>query len=352
VSSSPTDATAEPPAPAAVEPAGLAPEVPRELRLALFRLVLLQRLIEERIMTLYRQGRIPGSVYTGRGQEGVAAGAGLALGPDDAMAPVNREMAAHLARGVEVAQVFRQYLGRATGPTGGRDGNMHFGSVALNVFPLPSMLGSLIPVTVGAALAFKRRGEPRVALTFFGDGTMSTGDVHEGLNLAAVLKVPAVFVMQNNGYAYSTPIDHQMANTNMSERIRGGWGIPSERVDGTDALAVYASVLGAIERARGGGGPQAVEALSLRMEGHAAHDDGRYMDQDRKRTFADRFDPVERLAARLRLDGLELAEIEALRTAAAAEVSDGLAEAESAPAPDASTLAEGVYATPPEGFSA
>jgi TPP-dependent pyruvate/acetoin dehydrogenase alpha subunit len=351
VSSSPTDAAPESPAAASVEPAALAPEVPRDIRVALFRLVLLQRLIEERVVALYRQGRIPGSVYTGRGQEGVAAGTGLALGPGDVMAPINRELAAHLARGTEVAHVFRNFLGRATGPTRGRDGNMHFGSVEHNVFPLVSMLGSLVPLTVGAALAFKRRGEPRVALTFFGDGAMSTGDVHEGLNLAAVLQVPAVFVLQNNGYAYSTPIARQMANTNMSERIQGGWGIPAERVDGTDALAVYVSVVGAIERARAGEGPQAVEALSLRMDGHAAHDDGRYMDQDRRRLFAERFDPVERLAARLRLDGMQIAEIDALRSAALAEVADGLAEAEAAPAPDASTLADGIYAMPPEGFT-
>jgi TPP-dependent pyruvate/acetoin dehydrogenase alpha subunit len=351
VSSSTTDAGAGAPRSSLVEPAAEAPEVPPEIRLALFRLVLLQRLAEERIISLYLQGRIPGSVYTGRGQEAVAAAAGLALGPDDVVAPVNREMACHFARGVEVAHVFRNYLGRATGPTGGRDGNMHFGVGDRNIWPLVSMLGTFVPVTVGAALAFKRRNEPRVALTFFGDGTMSTGDVHEGLNLAAVLQVPAVFVLQNNGYAYSTPIERQMANTNMAERVRDGWGIPSERVDGTDALAVYASVLGAIERARVGGGPQAVEALTLRMHGHAAHDDGRYMDKERLQTFADRFDPVERLAARLRLDGLRIDQIDTLRQAAVDEVSRGLAEAETAPAPDPATLADGVYAMPPEGTS-
>jgi TPP-dependent pyruvate/acetoin dehydrogenase alpha subunit len=349
VSSSPTDAEAGTPGGSLVEPAAEAPEVPRELRLALFRLVLLQRITEERIISLYLQGRIPGSVYTGRGQEAVAAAAGLALGPDDVVAPVNREMACHLARGVEVAHVLRNYLGRATGPTQGRDGNMHFGSRERNVWPLVSMLGTFVPVTVGAALAFKRRNEARVALAFFGDGAMSTGDVHEGLNLAAVLQVPAVFVLQNNGYAYSTPIERQMRNTNMSERVRDGWGIPAERVDGTDALAVYATVLGAIERARAGEGPQAVEALTLRMQGHAAHDDGRYMDQERLRTFAGRFDPVERLAARLHLDGLRIDEIDTLRQAAADEVASGLAEAEAAPAPDPATLADGVYATPPEG---
>jgi TPP-dependent pyruvate/acetoin dehydrogenase alpha subunit len=353
VSSSPTDGSGDDdqrvPDGSLVEPAAEAPEVPPEIRLALFRLVLLQRITEERIMSLYLQGRIPGSVYTGRGQEAVAAAAGLALGPEDVVAPANRELATHLARGVPVAHVLRNYLGKATGPTRGRDGNMHFGAPEHNVFPLVSMLGTFVPVTVGAALAFQRRNEPRVALTFFGDGTMSTGDVHEGLNLAAVLHVPAVFVLQNNGYAYSTPIEHQMANTNMSERVRAGWGIPCDRVDGTDALAVYVSVLAAVERARAGNGPQAVEALTLRMQGHAAHDDGRYMDRERLRTFADRFDPVERLAARLRLDGLRIDQIDTLRQAAIDEVSSGLAEAEAAPAPDPATLADGVYAMPPEG---
>jgi acetoin:2,6-dichlorophenolindophenol oxidoreductase subunit alpha len=136
----------------------------------------------------------------------------------------------------------------------------------------------------------------------------------------------------------------------MSERVRGGWGIPAERVDGTDALAVYVAVLAAVERARAGEGPQAVEALTLRMHGHAAHDDGRYMDSERLRTFADRFDPVERLAARLRLDGLRIDQIDTLRKAAADEVASALAEAESAPAPDPATLADGVYAMPPEGL--
>jgi pyruvate dehydrogenase E1 component alpha subunit len=329
-----------------VEPAGESPDVPRETRLALFRLVLLQRLMEERIMALYRQGRIPGSVYTGRGQEAVGAGAGLALGPDDVVAPLNREMACHLARGVEVAHVFRQYLGRATGPTEGRDGNMHFGVRDRNIFPLVSMLGNLCPVTVGAALAFKRRREARVALTFWGDGAMAAGDVHEGLNLAAVLDVPAVFVVQNNQIAYSTPTAKAMRNTNISERIEGGWGIPCVRVDGTDALAVYGTVRAAVERARAGAGPQAVEALSLRMEGHAAHDDARYMDADLKQEFRTRRDPVERLAARLLLDGLAADEVQARRDDALREVADGLAEAESAPPPDPATLTRGVYAMP------
>ena len=253
-----------------IEPCAETPSVERDERVELFRLVLLQRLFEDRVMALYRQGRVPGSVYTGRGQEAVAAGAGLALGPDDVVAPLNRELACHFARGATPADVFRNFLGKATGPTLGRDGNMHFGAPARGVFPLVSMLGDLVPVVTGAALAFKRRGQPRVAMTFIGEGAFSVGDTHEGLNLAAVWQVPAVFVIQSNRYSYSTPVSRQMVNTNIAQRIYGGWSIPAERVDGTDALAVLDTVRAAVERARNGNGPQAVEALSVRMDGHAA----------------------------------------------------------------------------------
>ncbi len=330
-----------------IEPCAGFEAVGRDERIALFRLVLLQRLFEDRVTALYRQGRVPGSVYTGRGQEAVAAGAGLALGPDDVVAPLNRELACHFARGATPADVFRNFFGKATSPTFGRDGNLHFGAPARGVFPLVSMLGDLVPVVAGAALAFKRRGEPRVAMTFLGEGAFSVGDTHEGLNLAAVWKVPAVFVIQANRYSYSTPVARQMVNTNISQRIFGGWSIPAERVDGTDAIAVLVTVRAAIERARAGEGPQAVEALTVRMDGHAAHDDSRYVPAGMREDFAERFDPVGRLAARLALDGLGAAEIDGLREAAAGEVAAGLAEAEQAPAPDPGTIEDGVYAAPP-----
>jgi pyruvate dehydrogenase E1 component alpha subunit len=294
-------------------------------------------------MALDKQGRIAGSVYTGYMQEAVAAAAGLALGPDDVVAPLNREQACHYARGITVADVFRNFLGRGTGPTRGRDGNMHFGRPEIGVFALVSMLGDLVTVTVGAALAFKRRGEPRVAMTFIGDGQFCTGDVHEGLNLAGVLHVPAVFVLQSNQYAYSTPTGREMVNPNMAERVRGGWSIPAERVDGTDALATYEAVHAAVERARRGEGPQAVEAITIRGHGHAAHDDARYVPAELRARFQD---PVERLAARLLLDGLTEQEVADLRRHALDEVNAGLAEAEQAPAPDPATLEDGVYAMP------
>jgi len=316
-------------------------------RLALYRLVLLQRLFEERALVLYRQGRIAGSFYDGRGQEAVAAAAGLALGPDDVVCPLNRELATHLARGVPVADVFRNFLGRGDSPTRGRDGNMHFGAPERGVFPLVSMLGDLASVTVGAALAFRRRGEARVALTFLGEGAFSVGDTHEALGLAGVWQAPAVFVLQRNQFSYSTPLARQSVNPVLAERIRGGWSIPCETVDGTDALVTFEAVRAAVERARSGAGPQAVEAVTLRVHGHAAHDDGRYVPQELRDAYATR-DPVDRLAERLRDDSAGAA-LDAAREGAAAEVAAGLAEAERSPAPDPAALEDGVWAAPPPG---
>jgi TPP-dependent pyruvate/acetoin dehydrogenase alpha subunit len=330
-----------------IEPCSELPGIGRRERFELLRLMLLQRLFEERVLALYRQGRVPGSVYSGRGQEAVAAGAGLALAPADVVAPLNRELACHFARGVTAADAFRNFLGKGTGPTRGRDGNMHFGAPQDGVFPLVSMLGDLVPVVVGAALAFKRRGEPRVALTFLGEGGFSVGDTHEGLNLAGLWQVPVVLVIQSNRYSYSTPVSRQMVNTNIAQRVYGGWSIPAERVDGTDALAVLDAVRAAVERARSGNGPQAIEALSVRMQGHAAHDDARYVPAGMREEFAERFDPVERLAARLALDGVDDDEIAASRAGAAADVAAGLAEAEAAPEPDPAETEQGVYAEPP-----
>jgi TPP-dependent pyruvate/acetoin dehydrogenase alpha subunit len=204
-----------------------------------------------------------------------------------------------------------------------------------------------VPLVTGAALAFKRRGERRVAMTFLGEGGFSVGDTHEGLNLAAVWQVPAVFVIQSNRYSYSMPVARQMINTNISQRIYGGWSIPAERVDGTDALAVFDTVRAAVERARNGNGPQAVEALSMRMHGHAAHDDASYVPAGMREEFAERYDPIERLAKRLALDGFTAPEIQGMRDAALAEVDAGLAEAEQAPPADPSTLEDGVYSSPP-----
>ena len=327
-----------------INPAIDAPSVPRDVRLRLLDLMLLQRVAEERIMTLYRQGRIPGSVYTGRGQEAVAAAAGLALGPDDVVLPLNREQACHYARGVTVADVLRNFFGKGTSPTRGRDGNMHFGKPDKGVFPLVSMLGDLVPVAVGAALAFKRRGEARVALTFLGEGAFCVGDVHEGFNLAGVLQVPAVFVIQNNQYAYSTPTRQEMVNTDIAERVRGGWQIPSARVDGTDALATYETIRDAVERARAGEGPTLIESKTYRYRGHSKSDRNRYRSKEEIEDWISNRDPIMLFEADLKEFGIiDDKGIEAIREAVRAEIEEGIAFAKESPSPDTRELADFVY---------
>jgi pyruvate dehydrogenase E1 component alpha subunit len=245
-----------------------------------------------------------------------------------------------------VAEAFRNFLGKGDSPTRGRDGNMHFGVPKRGVFPLVSMLGDLVPVTVGAALAFKRRGEARVALTFIGEGAFSVGDTHEGLNLAGVWQVPAVFVLQRNHWSYSTPLERQMVNPRLADRVAGGWSIPCETVDGTDGVVMLDAARTAVERARRGAGPQAVEAVTLRLHGHAAHDDAGYVPQALRDAFAGR-DPVERLEARLVLDGESPEALAAMREDVVSAIASGLAAAESSPAPEPGTLEDGVWASPP-----
>ena len=330
-----------------IEPCAELPGIGRRERLGLFHLMLLQRLFEERVLALYRQGRVPGSVYSGRGQEAVAAGAGLALAPADVVAPLNRELACHFARGVTAADAFRNFLGKGTGPTRGRDGNMHFGAPRDGVFPLVSMLGDLVPVVVGAGLAFKRRGEPRVALTFLGEGGFSVGDTHEGLNLAGLWQVPVVLVIQSNRYSYSTPGvatdgQHEHRPTRVRRVVDSGGARRRDRRPRGSRRGAGGGGAGA-ERQRPAGDRSAVGAHA----GHAAHDDARYVPAGTREEFAERFDPVERLAARLALDGVDDDEIDASRAGAAADVAAGLAEAEAAPEPDPAETEQGVYAEPP-----
>src|ERR1700730_5627734 len=183
----------------------------REDRIELLRAMLLMRGIEARAMTLYRQGKVPGSFYDGLGQEAVSAGAAFAMGPRDGLCVLHRDLAAHLIRGVSPARIFAQYLGRSAGITRGRDGNVHCGDRQLGCVGMVSMLPDMMLVPTGMAMAFKLRGERRCALTWFGDGSTSRGDFHEAMNWAGVQKLAVVFALENNQYAYSTPLDKQFA---------------------------------------------------------------------------------------------------------------------------------------------
>jgi TPP-dependent pyruvate/acetoin dehydrogenase alpha subunit len=309
----------------------------REDRVALLRYMLLMRGIEERAMTLYRQGKVPGSFYDGFGQEAVSAGAAFAMGSKDRLCVLHRDLAAHLVRGVTPARIFAQYMGRAGGVTGGRDGNVHFGDWRVGCVGMVSMLPDMMLVATGMAMAFKLRGEQRCALTWFGDGSTSRGDFHEAMNWAGVQKLPVIFVLENNQYAYSTPLEAQFA-VDPVHRAEG-YGFPGVSVDGNDAEAVFDATREARERALGGAGPTLIECVTMRMHGHAAHDDMKYVDKARLEEWR-RKDPIERQERRLKELGVD---VEAVRGEVAAEIEAGVEEALAMPMPDPATATDGVF---------
>jgi TPP-dependent pyruvate/acetoin dehydrogenase alpha subunit len=309
----------------------------RDDRVALFRYMLLMRDIEERVLTLYRQGRVPGSFYDGFGQEAVSAGAAFAMGPRDRLCILHRDLAAHLVRGVKPAGIFAQYMGRAGGVTEGRDGNVHFGDRRLGCVGMVSMLPDMMLVAAGMAMAFRLRGEARCALTWVGDGATSRGDFHEAMNWAGVQRLPVIFVLENNQYAYSTPLALQFA-VDPVERARA-YGFPGIRVDGNDVEAVFEVTRRARERALAGAGPSLIEAVTMRMHGHAAHDDMRYVPPELVTSWRER-DPIERQERRLLGLGVDVAE---LRAEVKGEVERAAAEALEMPMPEPLSARSGVF---------
>jgi TPP-dependent pyruvate/acetoin dehydrogenase alpha subunit len=318
---------------AATEQPALTPED----RIWLMRAMLLMRGLEERAMTLYRQGKVPGSFYDGFGQEAVSAGPAFAMAPEDRLCILHRDLAAHIIRGVPPARILAQYLGRAGGVTGGRDGNVHFGDRHLGCVGMVSMLPDMMLVATGMAMAFKLRGERRCALTWFGDGSTSRGDFHEAMNWAGVQKLPVVFVLENNQYAYSTPLDKQFA-VDPVERA-AAYGFVGVTVDGNDAEAMFDATRAARERALAGEGPTLIEAVTMRMHGHAAHDDMKYVPKEQVEEWRKR-DPIDRQDARLREIGVD---VDALRASVAEEIEAATEEALASPMPDPESVLDGVF---------
>src|SRR3989441_10656662 len=306
-------------------------------RVELLRYMLLMRGIEERALNLYRQGKVPGSFYDGCGQEAVSAGAAFAMAPEDRLCVLHRDLAAHLVRGVEPGRIFAQYMGRAGGVTGGRDGNVHFGDRRLGCVGMVSMLPDMVLGATGMAMAFKLRGERRCALTWLGDGATSRGDFHEAMNWAAVQRLPVIFMLENNQYAYSTPVSLQYTVDPVQRAP--ACGVTGEVVDGNDVEAVFAATLRARERALDGAGPTLIEALTMRMHGHAAHDDMRYVPPEQIERWRAR-DPIALQQARLQEQGLD---VEATRTAVAEQLDTALAWALEQPMPDPASATAGVF---------
>ena len=318
-------------------------DLDRAALVSIYRSMLLMRGIEERGHTLYKQGKIPGSFYTGRGNEAASIGVAIAMGPDDVGIPLHRNVGVHLVRGIESWRVLANYLGRTDGPSRGRDGNIHLGDLERGTISIVSHLPAMLPVAVGCALAFRIRAEERVAVAWFGDGSSARGDTHEAMNFAGVRQLPVVFICDNNQFAYSTPTHLEYACEQIADRA-AAYGFEGVTVDGTDVLAVYREAARAIEKAREGGGPTLVECVTLRMEGHAAHDDASYVPKEMLVEWA-KHDPVEKYRAWLRQHaafGPE--EDESVQEEVADLLRAAVRQAEASPVPDGSTVTDGVYA--------
>jgi TPP-dependent pyruvate/acetoin dehydrogenase alpha subunit len=307
------------------------------------RFMVLTRAVEDRMVAMYKGGDLLGSLYTGHWHEAISVGAAAALRPEDYLAPIHRDLGAHLWRGMEPWQVMASFMGKATSPTGGRDGTLHYGRLDLNVYNLPSHIPANFPVATGMAFAAKYRGEDRVCLAFCGDGSTSRADFHEALTLASVQLLPNVFVIENNQYAYSTPL-HLTSHSESLAAKAVAYGIPGVTVDGTDVLAVHDAVAEAVARARAGEGPSIVEGVTMRMHGHAEHDPADYVVKELYAEYAKK-DPVELFENLLVKEGvLDVDAAKQVREDARQYAIAARRKALADPMPDPSNVEDGVYA--------
>lgn len=335
-----------PPAQSPAIPAGLS----RDQLLEIYRYLRLTRTLEERLTALYRQSKVIGGLFRSLGQEGESVASAYALERgrrQDFLSPLIRNLGSLLVMGAPPVQILRQYMAKTEGPTHGRELNLHFGDLDLGYLGQISHLGDMIPVMAGITLTFKLRGEKRVGLVYIGDGGTSTGTFHEGLNFAAVQKVPLVVIGEYNRWAYSTPPERQFAVEHLADRVKG-YGIPAVTVDGNDVLAVYEATKLAVDRARRGKGVHFVEVKTYRRKGHAEHDDQHYVPKEELARWASENDPIDRYVKQLLGNGWaeaeDLAEIdEHVRE----EIDEATDACLNEPLPDGETALGGVYADPP-----
>ena len=306
----------------------------------------LNRALEDRLIALYRQSIITATVFTSRGQEAISAGSAYALGPEDYVSPITRNMGTMLVRGVRPRDIFTQYMGKAASPTKGKERIHYFGDLAKGIVASLSVLGDMIPVMAGVALAARIQRKTSVSMTYLGEGAVSTGDFHEGMNLASVLQLPFVLIIENNQYAYSTPATRQAAITDFALRAKA-YDIPGVIVDGNNVLDVYRVTRDAIERARAGFGPSIIEAKTMRMHGHSDADSSWYVPREEFEKWQLR-DPIEIFENQLReaalLDEGAKANIE---TRITEELESDLQFALASPFPQPEAALEDVYAPAP-----
>ena len=327
--------------------AGIPAGLTREQLVELYYFMRLTRSLEERLTNLYRQGKVIGGLFRSLGQEADSVGSAYALdrAAGDFLSPLIRNLGSLLVMGARPVDVLRQYMAKGTSPTRGRELNLHFGDLERGFLGQISHLGDMVPVMAGIALSFRMRGQRRVGLVYVGDGAMSTGTFHEGMNLAAAQRLPLVVIAENNGYAYSTTLDRQTAVRQLADKAKA-YGVIGARADGNDVLAVYEVTRQAVERARAGGGVTLIELLTYRRKGHAEHDDQHYVPKEELARW-ERADPVERYQRMLAEGGwVERRALEDADARIAAELDGAVAVAEQEPLPVPSTALEGVFAEP------
>jgi len=337
--------------PAVPNPA--APPIPAGLErwqlLELYRYLRLTRTLEERLTALYRQSKVIGGLFRSLGQEGESVASAYALERgrhQDILSPLIRNLGSMLVMGAQPIEILRQYMAKADSPTHGRELNVHFNDLEKGYLGQISHLGDMVPVMAGIALTFKMRGERRVGLVYVGDGATSTGTFHEGLNFAAVQRLPLVVIGEFNGYAYSTPPTKQFAVRDLAEKAKG-YGIPAVTVDGNDVLAVYGATKHAVDRARQGKGVHFIEVKTFRRKGHAEHDDQHYVPKEEIERWARTNDPIDRFTATL-LDHAwaEPAELTRLDGQVKDEVDQATDACVDEPLPAPDTALPGVFVEP------
>jgi TPP-dependent pyruvate/acetoin dehydrogenase alpha subunit len=320
----------------------------RDQKLELYYYMRLTRSLEERLVNLYRQTKVVGGLFRSLGQEADAVGSAYALerSKGDVLSPLIRNLGSMLVQGARPTEIIKQYMAKADSPTRGRELNIHYGDLVRGFIGQISHLGDMVPVMAGVTLSFKMRKQDRVGLVYVGDGATSTGAFHEGINFAAVQRCPLVVVVENNGYAYSTPLKKQTAAKQLVDKAIG-YGIAGEQADGNDVIATYEVTKRAVDRARAGEGVTLVELITYRRKGHAEHDNQSYVPAGEIDRWASENDPIDRYARRLLSEGCDQSALAATDARVQEEIDRATAEAEASPMPDPTDALVGVYADPP-----
>lgn len=322
----------------------------RDQLLEIYYFMRLTRSLEERLVNLYRQTKVVGGLFRSLGQEADAVGSAYALdrSKGDILSPLIRNLGSMLVQGAEPLEILRQYMAKGDSPTRGRELNIHYGDLVRGFIGQISQLGDMVPVMAGVTLSFKMRGEDRVGLVYVGDGATSTGAFHEGINFAAVQRCPLVVVVENNGYAYSTPNSKQTAAKQMVDKAIG-YGVHGEKADGNDVLATYEVTKRAVDRARAGGGVTLIELMTYRRKGHAEHDNQSYVPEGEIDRWATTNDPVDRYIKVLtEQHDVKADELTTIDKRVADEIDAATDEAEKSPMPEPTDALVGIYADPPE----